>query len=249
MIIVLYFFSLFEFTESGEVSVSFASTAWINNENTNLNPAILPFLKNYNVSLLHTNPYSLMELNYNQLSLNFKTICLNGSLFGSDVYKEWLLSIGLGFKFSRSLSYGIKVKGMGVSIKGYGNRSIPGIDIGILYYNNRYGVGGVLSNLNRPSIAGDFIPLRLSIGTFFNILKDINFGFDFVKEEGYRERILAGMEFLPISTFSIQVGLSTNPFLPSFGLAVSFKKLRISYGVRFHSQLGGTHLLSLGILL
>lgn len=247
MVIVLYLFSLFEFIQPGEVSTSFASTAWVDNENVSLNPAILPFLRGYNISLLHTNPYSLMELSYNQFSFNFKNICLNGSLLGSDIYKEWLLSIGLGFKFSSSLSYGVKVKGMGVSIKGYGNRSIPAVDIGVLYYNDRYGIGGVISNLNRPNISGDFIPLRLSIGTFLNILRDINLGLDFVKEEGYKERFLTGIEFLPLPSFSIRLGLSTNPLLPSFGLSASFKRLKVSYTFRFHSQLGGTHLVSLNL--
>lgn len=223
----------------------------MNSENAILNPAMLPLSNGLTLSLLHTNLYSIGELNYNRVSFISKRVSLTSSLLGSDLYREWLLSLSFGFSgFNKYVSYGITIKGMGVSIKDYGSNFTPGIDIGVLYHTQRYTLGAILSNLNRPSVSkGDFIPIKLSLGTWFHILKDLRFGLDIVKEEGYKERVLAGIELVLLPLLSTQLGLSTNPFLLSFGSGTSFKRFKISYALRFHSQLRETHLLSLSISL
>jgi hypothetical protein len=246
-------FASFEFTAPGGASAAMLTTAALVSPSNSVfaNPAMLARLTGKNLSFSYAEPYTIPGLNFNQIAGNLKkpmNLGLGVAALGMKDYQEFTFSVAAGFPLGPAFAYGLAVQGLYVGIAGFGADFVPAVDIGLLWYNERYTIGLVIDNLNQPrNSSGDELPVKLGVGAAVTPVENFTVSADLVKEKSYGERLLTGTKFQLGRCLALRLGLGTNPFVIAAGAGVSYKLFRVDYACRFHSRLKETHLIGFGM--
>jgi len=198
--------------------------------------------------------FGLPELQRIEAAVQFPALIgsvgLLGRSFGFDLCRETTFLAAFSAEMTSDVSIGVSAAWYDLRIEGYGHAGCLGITLGMtarLADQVHYGFS--LRNFNRPTIGQTGEPIR--------------------------SEILGGVEFLPIPSFLLLIGISKNADVPlsgalglewqvtdylavraganegleefGVGLGIHAVSCSFDYGVSVHPDLGLTHSLSLGV--
>ena len=212
------------------------------------NPSALSLNSGISVATFATELFGEPDLRFVCGEVNVGRFGAYVSSFGNEVYRESILGLGCGF-CAHGMSFGVSVKGMGLSIMGYGSDATFGLDAGVLgVVDERLSISAAGKNINLPSIAstGEELPTVLTVGSAMHLADRFVLCMDVRKEGREGLEISLGQELFIYQHFSVRSGLSTDPSTFSAGFGLILARLSVDYSVRMHHPLGLTHGLTLG---
>ncbi len=177
-----------------------------------------------------------------------------------DLMSEKVFTLAHSFKllkdYSSELYFGYTANMYTLDIKDNSNASTFGLNLGmlgVLYKRTR--IGFAITNINKPEIgkSNEELPQKMAIGvtyvpydgvkTSIELKKEINSEFS---SEYEKTEIHSGVEVVLFKALALRAGVSNNPYSLSFGLGVDAKNVLVDYAYNTHSNLNGTHHISVG---
>ena len=169
---------------------------------------------------------------------------LHASGFGSELYRETALDLSFARDLRADVTAGIAVGFRSLSIQGYENGNAAAVSLGIIARPiPKLAVAGVWRQLNRGKIEGyaDRLPETLVIGLAAELGYSSLAVLDFVAESHFPLETRLGIESRVSKRLKLRIGGRAEPFRPSGGFEIIFRRWRFHYGVDLHPDLGPTH--------
>lgn len=168
--------------------------------------------------------------------------------FGDDLYSEQRIHLGIGNKI-QMVSLGLGVDLLQYNIETIGSRRVLAIEFGgIAEISEQFVFGAHIFNLNQAELSeetGQRIPTVMKGGFSYRPSKELIINIEVEKDLGFDEVIRAGVEYQLIENVFLRTGISTNPFLNSFGIGFHPKNFKLDYAYSSDSNLGSIHDLTL----
>ncbi len=177
-----------------------------------------------------------------------------------DLMSEKVFTLAHSFKllkdYSSELYFGYTANMYTLDMKNNSNASTFGLNLGMLgVLYKRTKIGFAITNLNKPEIgkSHEELPQKMAIGvtyvpydgvkTSIELKKEINSEFS---SEYDKTEIHSGLEVVLFDALALRAGIRNNPYSLSFGLGIDTKSVLVDYAYNTHSNLNGTHHISVG---
>jgi hypothetical protein len=213
------------------------------------NPAGLAQLNWKEVGIYYSPaPFGLTELANGyvayQQPFSFGSLGIGGMTYGYDLYRESIIILGYSYNYANSLFVGAAVNYHSYSIQKYGSTGVFYFNLGALVYildNLRWGFS--TNNVNRATVGDtdDQIPVMLSTGFSFDILKNFSLNAALEKDIRYSPSLEFGIDYDIIEYLSLRIGSATNPSKFTAGVGINYSILSLDYAFFTHPDLGLTH--------
>ena len=199
-------------------------------------------------------PFGLTELANGyvayQQPFSFGSVGLGGMTYGYDLYRESKIILGYSFNYENIFFIGAALNYHSYSIQNYGSTGVFYFNLGALIYildELRWGFS--TSNINRATVADqdDQIPVILSTGFSFDILKNFSLNLALEKDIRYNPSILFGIDYDIIEYLALRIGSASNPSRFTAGIGINYSIVNLDYAFFTHPDLGLTH--QVGIIL
>lgn len=216
------------------------------------NQAGLGWQRNYWAGVYHENRYFVKELGYSTLGgcipVKPGTFGVSLTHFGYSQFNQSRFSLSYGMMLSKSIAAGIGINYHSLHLTNeYGSTSSITAEGGIIYQPiDKLAIGAHVFNPTQSSLgSSQNLPTSFGIGLVYkpnnNILLTIQGDDNTQSSPIFR----TGLEYSPVSSLSIRVGMATNPMLLSFGLGWKVKSLIFDLAFSYHEILGYTPHISL----
>ena len=216
------------------------------------NPAGLSRLQDKEISFFYLIPYGLKELGTKccAFAVPFKNSGLGMVLqqMGTELYRESQFIFSAAAEFYKGFSIGINSKILNLSIQGYGEKSILGLDAGVLYvFKNGFKLGAFFNNINNPGFGktNGKINRFSSVGISKKIASGLTLNLDLNKYNNYPVIMRFGGEIHLNEQFYLRMGVSDNPTKFSGGFGIDIRKISVNYCASNHIILGMTNQFSI----
>ena len=213
------------------------------------NPAGLAQLNWQEVGIYYSPaPFGLSELANGyvayQQPFSFGSVGIGGMTYGYDLYRESKIILGYSYNYENIFFIGGAVNYHSYSIQNYGSTGVFYLNLGALVYildDLRWGFSS--NNVNRATIGGtdDQIPVILSTGFSFDILKNFSLNAALEKDIRYNPSLEFGIDYDIIEYLSLRIGSSTNPSKFTAGVGINYSIVSLDYAFFTHPDLGLTH--------
>ena len=199
-------------------------------------------------------PFGLTELANGyvayQQPFSFGSVGLGGMTYGYDLYRESKIILGYSYNYENIFFIGAALNYHSYSIQNYGSTGVFYFNLGALIYildELRWGFS--TSNINRATVADqdDQIPVILSTGFSFDILKNFSLNLALEKDIRYNPSILFGIDYDIIEYLALRIGSASNPSRFTAGIGINYSIVNLDYAFFTHPDLGLTH--QVGIIL
>lgn len=192
-------------------------------------------------------PYQLKELSVRKLSasLPFEGTYLIADIkqSGDESLMETIFSFGAGRMLSEKIL--LKVEGMIYNLGSANGEKGISVLANILFIfqpTEKIILGSCVFNPTGSTIKNKTRDYHI-IQAFYTgctYLPTKNVRLIFESEKTVKERFImhAGLDYCILQNFSIRIGLSDSPAMPSWGIGARLKKVSISYGGNYHPILG-----------
>ena len=145
----------------------------------------LAFFKHPHVTFNTMRLYNMKELEGRSIvlikPLKLFTLGLGMETFGSELYKEEQVQLGLGMNVGRNIAIGAKAKYLSVIIEDIGSASTWAMDIGAKYYiNYKLSLALRLKNFSQPNIGQEYIYRDIGFGANYKFHSNFNLYFNMV---------------------------------------------------------------------
>jgi hypothetical protein len=210
------------------------------------NPAYLHQEK-FEIILVSEKRFELSELQTFGIYSQINRYSLKAVSFGSDVYRENFLEVGVGFPVARKFAFGINFAGLNTWIKDFSNDFTYTIKAGGQFEGDPFLIGVWVNNLNVPRVSSaDYAPISYSVRFEYKAQRNLNFDFTIRGVEVELPFYSFGLMFTPHEMTCFGISINTKPILLQYGLKIILGPLFLSYSGSRHQQLGLTHNLGLG---
>lgn len=192
--------------------------------------------------------YNISELSIYNFSAvwNFASLSTGLALSSLDhcSYNENSAILNCKYKLY-DLSLGINYQLYHVKISGKGSRSRSAVDLGVIWFCDKFSSAFSCNNLNLSEMHDLQIPSCFIWEIAYSIEEQINIDLKLEKEEE--------LDFQPSIATSINVNqflnilasFSENPSQTGLGFSVSMFRWQVSYGVQYHPELNLSHFISI----
>jgi competence ComEA-like helix-hairpin-helix protein len=222
------------------------------------NPAGAMLVPYREASFFYARPYGLQELDYLTFSYleptllprQYGTIGISAKRYGFELYSETMFALTYANAFEKKLLYGVSVNYQHTFIKNYGSAGAMGIDIGVLgLITESLALGFAAHNLNAPRIglAREELAQTYTLGLSYKALSNFLIALDLEKDVRFPLTMKSGVEYRPVTAFSIRIGFSSEPSRFTGGFGIHYAMLDIDYAFATHRDLGMTNQLSVSI--
>lgn len=174
------------------------------------------------------------------------------SQFGFDLYRETMISLGVGRNLGDGFACGVTVNLLRLSIQRYGQSTTAAFDIGAqVDLIEEVRLGFCWKNMTAAGIGATAEPLPQvqMLGVSYEFSKNSRLLIEWEKDIRYPFSFKGGCEQRFFGFLSLRFGVSTNPDKFSFGIGASKSVVEFSYATYSHAQLGWTHQIELSIQL
>ncbi|TAH18492.1 MAG: hypothetical protein EAZ08_11415 [Cytophagales bacterium] len=173
---------------------------------------------------------------------------LSISQFGGDAYRETNLSIGISHKIS-NVSIGLRANYFQLAIEGLGTRRMMTFEFGgVMKLTETVWLGAHIYNFNQAKIA-DFqderLPVVMKAGLSYRPTEKLIFNLETEKDIAFPQTFKAGLEYKILTSLALRTGISTKPFVSSYGFSFAFYAFEVVYSLNTHPQLQPSHHLAL----
>ena len=213
------------------------------------NPAGLAQLNWREVGIYYSPaPFGLTELANGYVAyeqpFTFGNLGIGGMTYGYELYRESKIILGYSYNYENIFFVGAAVNYHSYSIQNYGSTGVFYLNLGALVYilpDLRWGFS--TSNVNRATVGDtdDQIPVILSTGFSFDILKNFSLNVALDKDIRYTPSLLFGIDYDIIEYLSLRIGSGTNPSKFSAGVGINYSIVSLDYAFFTHPDLGLTH--------
>jgi DNA uptake protein ComE-like DNA-binding protein len=222
------------------------------------NPAGAMLVPYREASFFYARPYGLEELDYLTVSYlepsllprEYGAVGVSAKRYGFDLYNETMFGLTYANSFEKKFLYGLTVNYQHTFIKNYGSAGAMGIDIGVLgLISESLTLGFAAHNLNAPRIglSREELAQTYALGLSYKALSNFLIVLDLEKDVRFPISIKSGVEYRPVTAFSIRIGFSTEPSRLTGGFGVHYALLDIDYAFATHRDLGLTNHLSVSL--
>ena len=234
--IVIYIFTLFE-------STLFPRSIFVENE---FNPAAV-CLKGVEIDIGIGANYGLSDLRTYTLHSAFKSYSINISSFGSDIYRENILSADAGFLLTEGLATGFSVAMLNYWVKENCTRYAYSIKVGVLYQKNPFEIGGWVNNINFPKFSSiDYIPPNYSLQLRCLPKNNLSVIFALRGIEIDVPFFNFGLAYSPYRMITFGVGINSDPMYLEYMMKLSAGNFTLNYVGNSHTYLGLSHFVIVG---
>ncbi len=170
------------------------------------------------------------------------------SQFGSEAYRETNFSAGISHKIS-NVSIGLRANYFQLSIEGLGTRRMIALEFGgVMKLTETIFMGAHIYNFNQAKVA-DFqderLPVVMKAGISYRPIQKLILNLETEKDINFPQTFKAGLEYKIIPTLAFRTGVSTKPFISSYGFSFSFYAFELLYSLNTHPQLQPSHHLAI----
>lgn len=170
------------------------------------------------------------------------------SQFGGEAYRETNFSVGISHKMS-NVSIGLRANYFQLAIEGLGTRRMLAFEFGgVMKLTQTLWLGAHVYNFNQARVA-DFqderLPVLMKAGISYRPTEKVMLNLETEKDINFPQTIKAGLEYKVIPTFVLRTGISTKPFISSYGFSFSFYAFEFLYSLNTHPQLQPSHHIAL----
>ncbi|MCG3166199.1 MAG: hypothetical protein POELPBGB_01976 [Bacteroidia bacterium] len=220
------------------------------------NQANLAYHKNISAAVYYENKFLVKEMSLQSAAFvlptkKLGTFALSYSGFGYSLYRESKYNLSYSMNFGPNFSAGVGMNYLNTYIsENYGRRNAFTVELGLrATVLKKLVVGFHAYNLTRAKMANynnERIPTILRLGLQYNFSEKIFLSTEVEKDIDYKPVFKAGMEYRPAKLFYIRAGISTNPFISSFGIGFNISgKFNIDLASTVHPVLGLSPMASL----
>ncbi|HRG37060.1 MAG TPA: hypothetical protein PK289_00875 [Bacteroidia bacterium] len=213
------------------------------------NQAGLGFVRHASTGFYYKNSFLIKELGARNaiLTLPIKTGTLGAAFtnFGYSAYSENKLNLSFAKAFSNSFSMGIAFDYLFTHIA-EGNTNFKTLvgEVGILTkLRKNLTLGAHLYNPTRSKTgknSTERIPTIMQLGLCYQAAEQLMLLVETEKDMGRQPVFKAGIEYQVLSHFFLRTGISSQPFLTSYGVGFQRHQLKIDIGGNYHQTLGFT---------
>jgi len=193
-------------------------------------------------------PFGLSELANGYAAylepFSFGSVAIGGSTYGFELYRETKVAAGYSYRYKNIFLIGASLNYQTFSIKNYGSTGSFYLNAGALaYITNDLRWGFNITNLNRATIGNedDQIPMILSIGLSYNLIRNFSLNFSVEKDIRYNPSVQFGIEYDIIEYLSLRMGTSNEPSRFAAGIGINYSLFNLDYSFFTHPDLGLTH--------
>lgn len=246
-LLVLSLLGIFEFQEMGGFASLLSAQAAVVDIPVlaSFNPSLQLESKKSGIVFTFTKPYSLSDLKYLKISLWLKRWGIGFSSAGlmHPGYGEWIFSLSKGLPLFKSLSLGFLLSFYHLSIPNYESDFFFSLSPSLSFIQERFLISFIILHTNQPkTLYGEVMPLTFILGIGVPLRDGIDFYFDYERER--EEAMRGGLKFGYKILYG-GIGFANNPISFTSGFGLALNNFNFSYGLKWHSHLRESHILSL----
>lgn len=220
-----------------------------------VNPAALSRINPIEMGVSHMpDRYGITSLTASAVSLAFRTrfgsFGIRGERFGDDLYRESTGSLTYAQSIL-GLDLGITLNYYHVRISRYGSDVSVGLDAGVqVQVFDSLSAGLAVHDLNGPAIgsAAEPIPQEFRMGLAFHPLQPVALFLDYEKTPMFEPSLHLGIECWPIKELALRTGVTERQMQVAGGMGLRVGVIAVDYSYASHPDLGGSHIVSMGIV-
>jgi hypothetical protein len=201
-------------------------------------------------------PFGLAELSTVDIAFlqPFKpgSLAVTASVFGSDLYRETVVSLSAGGPLLKTLDVGLSFTAYALSIRNYGGAWTLGVTAGVLVHlSETLSLGFSAENLNAPTVGAvrEPLPQAMHAGMSYRPLSDFLIAADVGKDLQFPVDLSIGFEYAPIEALLLRGGTTLNPSTYTAGIGIRTAILRLDYAFSAHPDIGMSHGFSITLVL
>lgn len=220
------------------------------------NQANLAYYENISAGVYYENRFLVKEMSSQAFSfvLPSKKLGVFGvsfSRFGYSLYNESKYGLSYARKFGPNFSAGVQMNYLSAHIgENYGTKGTFTAELGVrAILLKKLAIGFHAYNLTRAKMANynnERIPTILRLGLQYTFSEKVFLSAEVEKDIDFKPVFKMGMEYRPAKLFYLRAGVSSNPFISSFGLGFNISdKFNIDLASTVHPVLGMSPMASL----
>ncbi len=166
------------------------------------------------------------------------------SQFGSEQYRETNLSLGVSHKLG-NVSIGLRTNYFQMVIEGLGTRRRVILEFGgVMQLTSSLWLGAHIYNFNQARVA-DFqderLPVVMKAGISYRPMDKLMLNIETEKDIDFPQTFKMGLAYKILPPLTIRTGVSTQPFISSYGVEFAYYALNFLYTLSTHPQLLPSH--------
>ncbi len=176
------------------------------------------------------------------------TFGLSMNYYGFSGYNEQKIGLAYARKLSKKLSIGAQFDYLGYSIPEYGNKALFTFELGIQaqLIENLVVAAHVFNPVRQEIVEDEKVPSVFKLGAGYLPFEKLTITGEFEKDIDMDMTFKMGIEYFLVDIFCLRAGVSTDPFLNSFGMGLKLKNgLMIDLASSYHHTLGFTPAISI----
>jgi len=208
-----------------------------------------PAHKNYGISINHSNPFGMPELNIFHLATQFSLYEQDFSIGSMSLDNAYIGDrvIYLGYsKDVSTVSLGISGRYYSQKIDEYSQLDTFTGVVGAIWRIDNLTNGLSFSNFTHTTADGIRLPSVFKYELMVTPFEHTQFAMAIEKEKEYDMRYAFGVRHTILEILNISTGFINNPAQFSAGMSIKVKNMEVNYGMRTHSELGYTQAVGLG---
>lgn len=220
------------------------------------NQANLAYCKNITAGVYYENKFLVKEMSLQAATFvlpakKLGVFAVSFSRFGYSLYNESKYGLAYARSFGPNFSAGIQMNYLRTHIaEDYGSKGYFTVELGVrANLTKQLVIGFHAYNLTRAKMANynnERIPTILRLGLQYDFSEKVFLSVEAEKDIDFKPVFKMGMEYRPVKLFYIRAGVSTNPFISSFGIGFNISdKMNIDLASTIHPVLGFSPMASL----
>jgi len=237
---------------AGNIGTGYASGGFSDYRSMGFNPTAIANIKTLQGGITADRRFVTAELqNINAglaIPLKNSGMGITAQSFGFDLYRESLIQLSYGRKLTKFLSIGAGFQYLNVNIRDYGQKSIPGFQLGLdARVNSNLRLYTTVQNPNRPKFSEEQrLPAILAFGGVYTASNKLSVVGEIVKVLNQKQDFRFGIIYQPYQLLSVRAGAHTYPAEATFGFGLRIMKtLILDTSAAWHNTLGFTPALGL----
>ena len=202
-----------------------------------------PAKNSHGLSLSHSNPHGIRELNVFHLASQYvflqQSISAGFLILDNDYMSDKILYAGYG-KELNNITIAANVKYYNQSIDTYKTLNTFTLNLGSIWKMGIFSHGLSYSNITHTSTSGIALPTVVKYECSILPFDSTNFAFSLEKEKGFDIRYGFGALHKVSKIFSLNTGFLSNPNQFTAGMIVTVNSIDFSIAMRTHQFLGYT---------
>jgi hypothetical protein len=203
-----------------------------------------PALIGDGISISHSSPFSLSELNVVNVAYQFslwkEQFSVGMFALNNKHISDRTIYLGYAKRLLDMIQLGSNLRYYSQKVEGYESLDAMTLNVGVIWENDIFTHGLSYSNVSHTTVKGIELPSIVKYECMISPFERLNFAISAEKEMNFDIRYGVGVSQKITDMFVVYTGFLNNPGQFSAGLALTVNKVEIGYGIRTHKELDWT---------